>query len=161
MATLAEARASLGLGDADAFTVRNTFTNRHGMTVARMAQTHQGARVWGAAATAVSRPDGTLTAVTRGVARDVSVSGAPRLDAAAAVAAALRDLAPKGPLGMQPKAELVVFPSRLAGGVAFRWNRAQGMVLDREYSRVGPRPAAPYVWAWEVSTFLKQPRRTA
>ncbi|MGA8892597.1 MAG: M4 family metallopeptidase, partial [Anaeromyxobacteraceae bacterium] len=65
-----------------------------------------------------------------------------------------RELAPKGALGMQPRAELVVFPSRLTGGVTARYDRARGMVLDREYSRVGPRPAAPYVWAWEVRTFL-------
>jgi hypothetical protein len=57
---------------------------------------------------------------------------------------------------MAPKTELVVFPTKLTGDIKLKWNeKARKYQLDRKNSVLMRPPSDDYVWAWEVSTPVK------
>jgi Zn-dependent metalloprotease len=148
-------RSSLGLGDADAFRLRSTLVNEQGVTVARFDQEHGGYRVWGGEAIAHARPSGEVKTFSRGLLRQISVAGEPRLTPDQALRIALRELRPQGPFAMQPRVERIVFPSRFTGGLARRWDPAlRRFQVDRAMSVLARPPSTPYVWAYEVGTVL-------
>jgi len=153
--TLLDARASLGL-DADAgFEQRSVFTDHEGRTVVRFRQTHRGHTVFSGEAIVHVEAGGATRSLTRGVKAMAMPSGEPRIGAEQAVAIALRRLAPRGPLARPPEAELVVFPSRLTGGVVTALDRKTARpILDRDLSVWARPPAVPTVWAWKVDTLV-------
>jgi Zn-dependent metalloprotease len=153
--TLLDARAGLGL-DADAgFEPRLTFTDAEGRTVVRLRQTHRGHPVFSGEAIVHVEADGTIRTHTRGVKALAMPAGEPRIGSVEAVALALHRLAPRGPLVRPATAELVVFPSRLTGGIVTTLDRKSTRpVLDRDLSVWAHPPAAPAVWAWKVDTLL-------
>jgi Zn-dependent metalloprotease len=141
------------LGPDAAFAERHMLVNQQGRTVSRVQQLHLGHRVWGAEAIVHTEPDGSQRVIDRGVLRDVHVEGSPRLSGDEAAAVALRDLAAQET--PQHSAELVVFPSRFTGGLATRLDPDSGkLCIDRAHSVITRPPAAPYVWAYEVRTFV-------
>jgi Zn-dependent metalloprotease len=141
------------LGPEAGFTERHAFVDERGRTVHRVQQLHLGHRVWGAEAIVHTEPDGAQRTIDRGVLRDVHVAGSPRLNGDEAAAVALRDLAAQGTA--QHREELVVFPSRFAGGLATRLDPDSGkLFIDRARSIITRAPAVPYVWAYEVRTFV-------
>jgi Zn-dependent metalloprotease len=149
-------RPSLGLQDADTFRVRTSHVNEQGTTILRFTQTHAGYRVWGGEAISHAQPSGTVKTLTQGVQANVTLAGEPRLTAAQAATIAVRELAPKGPMAMPPQVERIVFPSHFTGGVAMAWNSARMRYqLDRAMSVMTRPPTAPYVWAYEVKTVLR------
>jgi Zn-dependent metalloprotease len=152
---LLQARDQLGLGSRTDFTPRTSFVSQSGRTVARFDQTFDGRRVWGSQAIVHVEPGGQVRSLTQGL-RSVSLASAsPRLDASQATAIALRDLAPRGPVTTMPTVELVVFPTRFTGGLRTHVDPRTGAVaLDRRTSTWAKPPAAPFVWAYEVRTFL-------
>lgn len=149
-AALQALRPALQLGDADGFRVAGAFTNEAGTAIVRFQQTHRGHRVWGAQAVAHVTAAGALRTLTRGVQSRVAVAGEPRLAAEAAVAAALRAMAPQGALRTTPRTELVVFPARHTGGLATRLDPRTGRPEVDRAATVHAKPAAPFVWAYEV-----------
>jgi Zn-dependent metalloprotease len=151
---LLAARPALGLGPRDGFVTRHAFTTGQGKTVLHLDQTWDGHRVWGGRAIAHVRPDGSVQALTGGLQQDVQVTGQPALSPGQAVALALRHLAPRGAMPDQPRVSRVVFPAQFTGGLAWTMNQVTGRpVLDRKLV-VHARPAAPFVWAYEVRTRL-------
>jgi hypothetical protein len=99
-------------------------------------------------------PDGSVKAFTSGLQQGVQVAGQPALTPEQAVAVAIRHLAPQGPMRDQPRVSRVVFPAQFTGGLAWTSDPATGRpILDRKLV-VHARPAAPFVWAYEVKTRL-------
>ena len=154
-AHLLDLRAVLALDAGAGFPAHHPFTNDQGRAVIHFSQTHQGARVWGGGAIVHVEPDGQVKALTQGVRQGVTLAGAPRLGPDEAKAIALRNLAAQGPLRAPPKVELVVFPTRFTGGLAFTQDRWGRRTLDRDLSVWTRPPADPYVWAYEVRTQLR------
>jgi len=155
-AGLLQARGDLRLGSRGGFTPRSSIVTPAGRTVARFDQTYDGRRVWGSQAIVHVEPGGQVRSLTHGLRSDVSLpSSAPRLDAAQATAIALRDLAPRGHMTVKPKVEQVAFPTRFTGGLTTRLDSRTGTpVIDRRMSTWAKPPAAPFVWAYEIRTFL-------
>ena len=149
-AALQALRPELRLGEADAFRVLGSFTNESGTSIVRLAQMHQGVRVWGGQALAHISAEGEVKTLTRGVQAEVVVPGAPRLSREAAATAALRVAGPGARARSEARTELVVFPARFTGGLAARLDPATGRtVLDRS-ATLHAKPASPFVWAYEV-----------
>jgi Zn-dependent metalloprotease len=141
------------LGPDAAFAERQTLVDQSGRAVSRVQQLHLGHRVWGAEAIVHTEPSGSQRVIDRGVLRDVSVQGAPKLTSDQAAAVALRDLAAHE--APQHSEELVVFPTRFTGGLVTRLDPDTGKLsIDRARSLLTRRQAAPYVWAYEVRTFV-------
>jgi Zn-dependent metalloprotease len=152
---LGAARLQLGLGAEAGFVARHELPTLDGRTIVRFQQTHLGHRIWGAEAIAHVAKDGSVSVIDRSVTRGVTVSGTPRLTADEATRIALLDLRPQGPLAATPVVEQVVFPSRHTGGLVTRFDpQSQRIVIDRALSTFAKPPAEPYVWAWEVKTFV-------
>jgi Zn-dependent metalloprotease len=153
-AKMLELRSGLGLDDRAGFESHHPFTNDQGRAVLHFRQTHLGSRVWGGEAIVHLEADGQVRTLTQGLKQGVALAGAPRLGAEQAKAIALRSLAAKGPLGGPPAVELVVFPTRFTGGLAFTHDRSGQRQLDEDLSVWARPPADPYVWAYEVKTRL-------
>ncbi|HJV89477.1 MAG TPA: M4 family metallopeptidase [Holophagaceae bacterium] len=153
-------RTELGLGEAAGFIPHHAFTNPQGRTVVRFHQTHKGFRVWGGEAIAHVEAEGSVKTETQGLKTGITLEGAgPSLGLDDVKAIALKDLAAKGPLGMEPKVEAIAFPTRFNGGIVTRWDaEKQGFVFDREMSLPPHAPTADYVWAYEVRTLLFNPK---
>ncbi len=146
---LLELRSQLCLGAEAGFMPRRVATTPEGRTVVRLQQTHQGLRVWGAEAVAHVEASGEVKAYAEGLQRGITLAGeAAGISAEAAKAIALKQLAPKGPLGATPVVEEVVFPTRFTGGMASRWDPATGRATwDRELSIAPRRQAEAFVRA--------------
>lgn len=155
-AHMAALAGQLNLGAGAGLTARRVSTSPEGRTIVRFQQTHQGLKVWGGEAIAHVEAGGQVKTLTQGLKTAVTVAATtPQLTPDQAIAAALRNLAPKGALKGTPKAELVVFPTRFTSGLATRFDGAKGtLVWDRDMSLPAPRPAEPYRLAYEVRTFL-------
>jgi Zn-dependent metalloprotease len=154
-AHLIGARSQLGLDSRAGFHARSSFTNGQGQAIVHLDQTFDGHRVWGGQAIAHVLPDGTIRTLTQGLLPGVAVEGQPALSPERAVAIAVARLDPKGPMRDAPRVERVVFPARFTGGLAWTTDPASGRpVLDRR-NVVHARPAAPFVWAYEVKTRLQ------
>jgi Zn-dependent metalloprotease len=152
---LRASRLQLGLGPEAGFVTRHELPAPDGRTIVRFQQTHLGRRIWGAEAIAHVDQNGNVSVVDHSVTRGVTVTGTPKLTADEAVGIALSDLRPQGPLANPPVAEQVVFPSRHTSGLVTRFDpQTKRMVIDRELSTFARPPSEPYVWAWEVKTFL-------
>ncbi|HMK71894.1 MAG TPA: hypothetical protein VK454_01070, partial [Myxococcaceae bacterium] len=144
-------RSELGIGEQGGFQVRNAFTNTRGQVVARMDQTHAGARVWGGEAIVHVLPTGDLRTQTQGVRRGIVLTGQPAIDADQALAVAQRHFAARGPLARPAQVEKVVFPTELTGGIAVRYDAQHRPVLDRGMTVLHAVPGAAHVWAYEVT----------
>jgi Zn-dependent metalloprotease len=152
---LRASRAQLRLGPEAAFVARHELPTSDGRTIVRFRQMHLGHRIWGAETIAHVDNDGRVSVVDDSVARGVSVNGTPRLSADEATRIALLDLRPQGELAAAPVVEQVVFPSRHTSGLVTRFDPQTGhLVIDRALSTFAKPPSEPYVWAWEVKTFL-------
>jgi len=145
----------LGLGLADGVKAVRTLTGADGHALVRLQQTHLGARVFGADLVVQVRRDGGTRLLAKSLAQGVQLSGQPTLNAERAIRVAHREVAPLGAYAVEPSAELIVFPTRHAGGLRATYDPAKGMAWDREASVLAPRPAAPYVWAYEVISVLR------
>ncbi|HET6331029.1 MAG TPA: M4 family metallopeptidase [Holophagaceae bacterium] len=153
-ANLLSQKSQLGLGSRDGFATLSAFTNDQGQTIVRLNQTYDGYRVWGTQALAHVLPDGAVETLTDGLKAGIDLQAGPRLSGQQAIEAALRNLAPKGPMPVAPEVERVVFPARYLGGLATTTDIKTGHpVLDRKLT-VHARLAAPYVWAYEVRTSI-------
>jgi Zn-dependent metalloprotease len=148
-------RAQLGLSEATDFQVHHAFTNEQGSTIVRLQQTHQGFPVWSSTAIVHVAPDGTIEKVINGLVSGIQLSGSPALSADQAKAIALQNLAARGPLDGVSVTQ-VAYPSRHIGGFVTTYDPATGKTkLDRDMSSWAKRPAADYVWAYVVSTSLR------
>jgi Zn-dependent metalloprotease len=152
--SLTAQRLHLGLGQADDLKPAKTFVDAKGRTVARFHQTHQGARVFGADLVASLEAPGGVQTLGRSLETRIELSAAPTLSEDQALRASHRDLLPLGPYEAQPTAELVVFPTRHAGGLRPKLDPKGDASWDREASVLAPRPAASHVWAYEVVSHL-------
>jgi Zn-dependent metalloprotease len=154
-AHFAALRSQLGLGERDAFVARHAFTNPEGQAIVRLEQTHDGHRVWGGQAIAHVSPDGGIHTITKSVRGGIALEGEPSLSGDQALKIALARLAPKGPMKDAPQVERVVFPAQFLGGLASKVDPATGQpVLDRQLT-ISAKLEAPYVWAYEVRTRLR------
>jgi Zn-dependent metalloprotease len=152
---LRDARVRLGLGSEADFVARHELPTSDGRTIVRFQQTHLGHRIWGAEAIAHVDKDGNVSLVDRTVTRGVTVAGTPRLTADEATRIALLDLHPQGGLAATPVVEQVVFPTRHTRGLATTLDpKTKRMVIDRALSTFAKPPSDPYVWAFEVKTFV-------
>jgi len=153
-------RNQLGLDARADFTPHHVITNPQGRTVVRFQQLYEGRRVWAGEAITHLEADGQIKALTQGVKTAVSLAkDTARLSPEQAREAALRNLAPKGPLCAIPAVELVVFPTRFSSGIATRFDAKRGgEVFDPEMSLWTKTPAEPYVLAYEVKTVLFNPK---
>jgi Zn-dependent metalloprotease len=149
-------RDEWALGRETTFLAHDDFTNPQGRTVIRFTQAFHGQRVWGGEAIAHVEPGGEVTFVTSGLKKNIALApDAWRLTGEDALALALRDLAPQGPLARPAQVERVVFPVRFMTGLVTRFDRTRGVaVFDAASSTWARRPAQPYVWAYEVRTLL-------
>jgi len=149
VASLSTQRAAFGLRAEDTFRVAGSIVNPEGQSVVRLQQLHDGARVWGAQAIVRVQPTGETRTTARNLQADVSVPGAPRLSAQAAVEAALKASGAKA-ASTRVETELVVFPAKFKGGLAWRQDPVTGQgVLDRAASVIA-RLGSAHVWAYEV-----------
>ncbi|HJW71363.1 MAG TPA: M4 family metallopeptidase [Geothrix sp.] len=152
---LMQQRTALGLGSREAFVPAKAFTNAEGEAVVRFDQTYEGCRVLGSQAIATVPMTGGMRIAADKVRAQVAVADAPTLTPEQATAIALHHLAPKGALADAPKVERVVFPAEFLGNLATTVDPDTGrQVLDRKLT-VHAKLAAPYVWAYEVKTHLK------
>jgi Zn-dependent metalloprotease len=157
-----EARAFLlsqspDLGPQEDFQALNSVVNAQGETVIRFVQTHQGVPV-----------NGTMAVVRLGVGAEVTAkhlepgiqlpSTQPRLAPEQALAAANLDLMPTVPYAKAPTVELMVFPSRLIGGVVPKLDAATGKPRPDPLRSVAvARPKSPHVWGYHVTRTLTGP----
>ena len=149
-------KSQLGLSEAADFKLHHAFTNELGTTIVRLQQTHQGHTVLSGSAIVHVGANGAVQKVIPAVAAGIQLSGAPSLTAEQAKAIALKNLAAKGPFDGTPTVTQVVFSSRNTGGFTTKLDPATGkVVLDKELSTWAKRPAADYVWAYAVSTSLR------
>ncbi|HJU83906.1 MAG TPA: M4 family metallopeptidase [Holophagaceae bacterium] len=109
-ARLMALRESLGLGEEHAFRARTAQVDEKGELHARFQQTYKGVRVWGGEAITHTDANGRFLAPTLAPVKGISLNPTPSIEASEALAAAHRDLAPKGPYAVEPSAELVVYP---------------------------------------------------
>jgi Zn-dependent metalloprotease len=151
---LAAQRARLGLGSAEGLAPGPAWVDRQGTTFARFQQTHEGRRVFGAGLVAAVGADGSVQTLGRALETRIELAGQPSLSEEQARRASHRALLPRGPYEALPSAELVVFPSRLAGGLRPAIAPNGVISWDRESSVLAPRPAAAHVWAYEVVSVL-------
>jgi len=151
-------RTPLGLGHRGAFVSRSAFTNPEGQAVVRLDQTFDGHRVWGGQAIAHVAPDGSIQVQTQRIRTGIEIQGEPKISPDLARKIALAHLAPQGAMKVAPVIERVVFPAEFVGGLASKVDPETGrQVLDRRNTIIA-RPAAPYVWAYEVRTHLSNPQ---
>jgi Zn-dependent metalloprotease len=153
---LLQRRDLVGGNVREGFAVRSHFVDAEGRTVIRFDQTFDGRPVWGSQAIVHVEPGGAVRPLAQGLRATLALPpGPPRLDPAQATTIALRDLAPRGRLGASPKVELVAFPSEFTAVLRVRPGSSPGsLALDRSPGPPVRRPAAPYVWAYQVRTFL-------
>lgn len=151
------AAAAVSLSPGSLLVERHSIAGADGRSAARLQHLYLGHRVWGSEAVSLRDSTGEARLVDRGLARDVSVDGEPRLTADDASRIALRHLAARG--AVEHTAELIVFPTRFTGGIVTRLDPATGrVVIDFERSLPVRRPGAPYVWAYEVRTVAINPQ---
>ena len=103
-------RSSLGLGQDASFTARRSHTDQFGETHARFAQTYRGVQVMGGEIITHMDARGRQLAPTDAAFRNINLNTVPSLAADEAIAAAHRDLAPRGAYATAPRVELVVYP---------------------------------------------------
>jgi len=103
---LAARAQSLGLDADHDFQIKNLLDEGEAAHV-RLNQTYRGVRVFEGEAIA-HLVGGNLVGTTDALARGLKLTTVPSIDASEALAAAHRDLAPKGPYATEPTAELVV-----------------------------------------------------
>lgn len=151
---LVSRRAELGLGPAEELVPLHSWVDAEGATFARFSQRHQGVRVFGASLVASLAPAGGVKTLGRELETGIALAGAPALTAEQAIRASHRALLPAGPYESLPTAELVVFPTRLSGGLRPKIDPQGAISWDREASVLAPRPAGAHVWAWEVVSVL-------
>ncbi len=150
---LAGARADV---DGD-LVARTTLVNARNTTIVHASQTWQGHRVWGSEAVVHAESAGRVRVAAASVGQHPAPAGTATLSQDQAVAIARKALGLKGS-AYPPKSELIVFPTRYRGDIKFAWNAdTKQYRLDRANSVVGTAPADPYVWAWEVEIFAKNP----
>ncbi len=151
-------RAQLGLDELDSFNARSSFTNQQGQAIVHLQHRHAGARVWGSEAIAHVLPDGSIRALTHsvlgGVSKAAALDRAPLLSSEEAIAAALKRLAPKGALRRPATSERVIFPARFVGGIATMNDSLTGTHRIDRARHVYARPAAPFIWAYQVHLAL-------
>ena len=150
LASLQQQRDAFRLGESDAFRVAGSTLNAQGTAIVRVQQVHRGARVWGAQAVVHVDPAGRTRTFGGSLQASVTVPGAPRLSASWAVEAAMKASGVGPGMARSAQAELVVFPARFKGGLAWRQDPETGRgILDRAAS-VHARLSSAHVWAYEV-----------
>ncbi|HJV22232.1 MAG TPA: M4 family metallopeptidase [Holophagaceae bacterium] len=150
-------RPDVGL-DAKDLRLGKATVDARGRTLARFHQVYRGARVFGSSLVVAVDREGREELLGRAVEAGVRLEGGPRLSGAQAQAASHRNLMPQGAYEAQPKVELVVFPSRLTGGLQIRYDATKGPSWDREASVLARRSSATHVWAYEVVSALRDPQ---
>lgn len=152
-------QTQLGLDGSADFQVSHAFLSPQGRTIVHFNQLHQGVPVWNGMAIVHVEADGTISQVVNGLLTGIQLTGGPALSAAQASALAVKNLAAKGPMPVAPAVKAVVFPSRRTGGFATKPDPVTGRAtLDPEYSVLAKAPVAPFVWAYEVKTSLRNPK---
>ncbi len=147
-AVVAEARGRAGVE----LVARSSMLNARGDTVVHASQTIQGHRVWGSEAVIEAGRAGTRMTASS-LRTTAAPAGTPLLTQAQAIAIATKKMALRG-TAAAPKSELIVFPTKYAGGVKFTIDpKTRQYQLDRANSVVGVHPKEPYVWAWEVEVY--------
>jgi Zn-dependent metalloprotease len=152
-------RAELGVDERGGFAIRTAFTNAQGQLVARLPQTFSGHRVWGGEAIVRVLPSGEIQTQTAAVRGGIALEGQPSVTSGQAMAIALKSFAARGPLAGPARVERVVFPTEFTGGLALSREAKTGQTrVNRAASVFARRPAAPFIWAWEVkaATFNRQ-----
>jgi Zn-dependent metalloprotease len=147
--------ARLGLGSQDALQLERVLTNAQGQAVVRFHQKHQGARVFGSSAVVRVQDDNRSELLVASLRPDIHLTAPATLSAGQAIQASHRELMPQGAYHAQPTAELLVFPTQFATGLKASYDPVKGMSWDREGSILAPRPAEPFVWAYEVTSVLR------
>jgi hypothetical protein len=150
----ARLEAQLGLGTHDTLVARSTVTNAAGQKIIHFDHRFADRRVWGSGVLARVLPDGQVRTVDTGLLRGVDVAGAPTLSSEKAVAIVLGQLAMTRPLRQAPDVEPIVFPTRYTRELDPRFLPPFDPVARHALQRPAARPAAPFVWAWEVRTGL-------
>ncbi|MES2017934.1 MAG: M4 family metallopeptidase [Pseudomonadota bacterium] len=133
----------------------NELRNAQGRSVLHASQQYQGRRVWGSGSVVHVEPSGAPRMAVAGTTGTPAPKAAATLSAEQAIAIATKTLALKT-LARPAKAELVVFPTRLQGGIAMTYSaEKKTYVIDRKMSVIGARPADDYVWAYQVQLLAK------
>ena len=147
---------NMGLTVGDTFRQLNLTTNSQGQAVVRFQQLHQGVPVYGSAVTVRISPGGAAELLATDVAPGLALTSPVQLTPAQAVLAAHRNINPAGAYSAQPTAELMVFPTGFAQGFKVVADPASHAPrIDRDGSLVGPRPTAPFIWAYRVDANLQ------
>ncbi|QRO01723.1 M4 family metallopeptidase [Archangium violaceum] len=152
LALLKAERRDLGLKPEDDFKLAGAHTDRFGQTHAHFQQLHQGVPVWGAMAiTHMSQAGFSLPVTKQGLRAGIRVGMRPTVDAASAISLATLELASRGLLGTEPKAELVIYPQTRRVKLA-----------DKPYAELNAadfsEEVTGYRLAWHVHTELDNPQ---
>ncbi|WNG36822.1 hypothetical protein F0U61_26460 [Archangium violaceum] len=153
LTTLRTQKTRLGLNDGDDFRMSGAHTDRFGLTHAHFQQLHQGVPVWGAMAITHLDPSGrSLPLTANGLRTGIRLSTQPTVDAASAISLATLELAPRGLLGAEPTAELIIYPETRRVNLAPHKPFKQQNAADFQHEVVG------YRLAWHVHTELDNPQ---
>ncbi|HJV89483.1 MAG TPA: M4 family metallopeptidase [Holophagaceae bacterium] len=147
-------KSEFGMGEADGLKRTSAWVDAQGRTIARFHQTHRGARVFGSAVVGTLEPEGGVVAKRQVLESEIHLTGEPLLSGEQALRVSHREILPQGAYEVEPRAELVVFPTRYAGGLKAHVDFKNGMSWDRNESVRAPRPSASHVWAYEVVSVL-------
>jgi Zn-dependent metalloprotease len=109
-ARLMDLRGQFGMDADGAFAPVRVHTDEFGETHARFNQLYRGVKVWGGEIIAHTGAEGEGLAPTAALRDNILLNTTPSLSREEALAAATRDLAPKGPFAYQPSVELVIYP---------------------------------------------------
>jgi Zn-dependent metalloprotease len=131
--------------------------NERGSTVVRAYQRFQGHRVWGSSVIIRTDALGTARLQTSNLTDEPTPTGSPILTSDQAVHIALKAMALKGRY-VPPRSELIVFPTKFHGGPQFTFDPVKfTFTFDRARSVMTAAPKDPYVWAYDVEIFAKNP----
>jgi Zn-dependent metalloprotease len=151
MQSLLDAKAALGLGDADTLKFATPFTDELGQTHVRVQQLYKGVRVWGGDGVAHVDANGAVREFTNHLAPRLALSVTPGIDAARARALAVKHLGFKGSLFGEPSVELVVYPNPGGPRIQARWDKTQRrFLLDSQRSVFGRHVAGSHLLAYHV-----------
>ncbi|QRK06319.1 M4 family metallopeptidase [Archangium violaceum] len=153
LSTLRAQKTRLGLNDGDDFRMSGAHTDRFGLTHSHFQQLHQGVPVWGAMAITHLDPSGRSLPVTAdGLRTGIRMSTQPTVDAASAISLATLEISPRGLMGAEPSAELVIYPETRRVNLAPHKSFKQLNAADFRQEVVG------YRLAWHVHVELDNPQ---
>lgn len=153
LSTLRAQKTRLGLNVGDDFQMSGAHTDRFGLTHSHFQQIHQGVPVWGAMAiTHLDATGRSLPVTADGLRTGIRMSTQPTVDAASAISLATLEISPRGPMGAEPTAELIIYPETRRVNLAPHKPFKQRNAADFKQEVVG------YRLAWHVHAELDNPQ---